>query len=106
MEFVVLDILLIKRIKFCHGCLKLEGCKIAEYAKSKKKKCCFSYKKFPCKLFEDGFDWNLDEFPLIKEFKIDIVKWRSYSKEYLMLFKIGKKIKKKTEYGNWFVTSF
>ena len=83
------------RDKFCLGCLKLEGCKIAECAKSKKKKCCFSCKEFPCKLFEDGFDWNLDEFPLMKEFKIGTVKWKPYSKEYLMLFKIGKKIKKK-----------
>jgi len=75
----------------------LKGVKSLNAQSLKKKKCCFSCKEFPCKLFKDGFDWNLDEFPLMKEFKIGTVKWRPYSKEYLMLFKIGKKIKKKNK---------
>lgn len=84
--------------KQCPGCLRLEECEISKCAKSKKIRYCFSCKEFPCKLFEEGFDWDLDEFPDMKEFKLGIVKWRPFSKEYIQLFKIGNKIseKKKT----------
>ena len=85
----------IYRKKQCSGCLKLTECGIVRCAKSKKIRYCFFCKKFPCKLFEKGFDWNLDEIPLLKEFKLGTVKWRPYSKEYIQLFKIGNKISNK-----------
>ncbi len=82
------------REKECPGCQKLlelyGRCEIAKCASSKNIKCCFLCKDFPCKLFEEGFDWNLDEIPEFKEFKLGIVKWKPYSKEYIKLFKLGK----------------
>jgi len=81
------------RKKQCPGCLRLECCDIAKCARKNKIRYCFYCKKFPCKLFEKGFDWDLDKFPLMEEFKLGIVKWKPYSKEYINLFKIGKKIK-------------
>ena len=81
--------------KQCPGCLKLEKCEISKCAKSKKIRYCFSCKEFPCKLFEEGFDWDLDKFPALKDFKLGVVKWKPYSKEYIQLFKIGNKISEK-----------
>ena len=78
------------REKQCPGCLKLEECKIAKCAKSKGIRYCFLCEKFPCKLFEEGFDWNLDKIPEFKEFKLGTVKWKPFSKEYIKLFKLGK----------------
>jgi len=75
------------RAKTCPGCFKLIKCQIRKCAKGRKIKCCFLCNKFPCKLFEEGFDWNLDEIPALKEFRLGIVKWKPYSKEYVDLFK-------------------
>jgi len=80
-------------LKYCPGCTELEECKIVQCAKSKNIRYCFLCKEFPCKLFEEGFDWNLDEFPLLKKFKLGTVKWKPYSKEYIKLFKLGEKLK-------------
>lgn len=82
------------RKKQCPGCLKLPECEIGKCAKSKKQRCCFLCKEFPCKLYEEGFDWNLDKFDDLKKFKLGIVKWKPYDKEYIRLFKIGKEIDK------------
>ncbi|MCD6547168.1 MAG: DUF3795 domain-containing protein [Nanoarchaeota archaeon] len=80
--------------KKCPGCQKLlelcGRCEIAECASSRNIKCCFLCKDFPCKLFEEGFDWNLAEIPEFKEFKLGTIKWKPYSKEYIKLFKLGK----------------
>ena len=83
------------RKKQCPGCLKLAECEIVRCARSKKIRYCFFCKEFPCKLFEKGFDWNLDKIPLLKKFKLGTVKWKPYSKEYIQLFKIGNKISNK-----------
>jgi len=82
------------RSKCCPGCPELEDCKIVQCAKSKNIRYCFKCNKFPCKLFEEGFDWNLDNLPLLKKFKLGTVKWKPYDKEYIKLFKIGKKLDK------------
>ena len=82
----------------CPGCQKLLAlygrCKIAKCARSKNIECCFLCKDFPCKLFEEGFDWNLDEIPEFKEFKLGIVKWKPYSKWYIKLFRLDKEKQK------------
>lgn len=75
----------------CKGCLTLNNCKILKCAKDKKVEYCFFCNKFPCKLFEEGFDWNLNEFTYLDEFSPGIVKWKPYSKEYINLFKMAKK---------------
>ena len=80
--------------KQCQGCPELRGCKIVRCAKEKNIRFCFLCKKFPCKLYEEGFDWNLNKFHNLKKFKLGTVKWKPYSKEYIMLFKMGKKLKK------------
>lgn len=77
----------------CPSCLKLEECKIVQCARSKNIRFCFLCKDFPCKLFEKGFDWNLDEIPNLRKFKLGVVKWKPFSKEYIMLFKLKKKNK-------------
>lgn len=86
------------REKECPGCRELfdlyKKCKIAECAKSKDIKCCFLCEDFPCKLFEEGFDWNLDEIPGFKEFNLGTVKFKPYSKEYIKLFKLNKEKEK------------
>ena len=80
----------------CHKLAELHGrCEIAECAKSKQIRYCFNCEEFPCKLFEEGFDWNLDEIPEFKEFKLGTVKWKPYSDEYIRLFKLGKEESKK-----------
>jgi len=81
--------------KECPGCSELEECKIVQCAKSKKIRYCFLCKKFPCRLFEEGFARNLDEIPTLKEFKLGTIKWKPYSKEYIKLFKLGKEKAKK-----------
>lgn len=78
------------RAKKCPGCPELKDCKILQCAKTKNVRYCFLCKNFPCKLFEDGFDWNLDGFPELKKYKLGTVKWKPYSREYLSLFKLGK----------------
>ena len=85
-----------RKTKTCPGCPELKDCKIVQCAESKKIRYCFLCKEFPCKFFEEGFDWNLDEFPDLKEFKLGVVKWKPYSKEYIKLFKIHKKRLKKS----------
>jgi len=79
------------REKHCPGCPELEKCKIIQCAKSKNIRYCFLCKEFPCKLFKEGFDWNLNEIPEFKKFKLGTVKWKPYSKEYIELFTLGKK---------------
>ena len=83
------------RLYKCPGCPELKECKIVQCAESKNIRYCFLCKEFPCKLFEDGFDWNLDEFESLKKFKIGVVKWKPYDKEYIRLFKLNKKINEK-----------
>ena len=46
-------------------------------------------------LFEEGFDWNLDEIPQFKEFKLGTIKWKPFSDSYILLFKLGKEKSKK-----------
>ncbi|MHA1401933.1 MAG: DUF3795 domain-containing protein [Candidatus Heimdallarchaeaceae archaeon] len=74
----------------CPGCPELKECKIVQCAKSKKIRYCFLCKEFPCKLFEEGFGWNLDEVPGLEKFKFGIIKWKPYSGEYIKLFKLNK----------------
>ncbi len=78
------------REKDCPGCPELEECKIVQCAKSKNIRYCFLCEEFPCKLFEEGFDWNLDEIPEFKEFKLGTIKWKPFSDSYILLFKLGK----------------
>ena len=80
--------------KDCQGCFALDNCKIQQCAKSKNVSYCFFCNDFPCKLFDEGFDWNLNEFSVLEEFSPGIVKWKPYSKEYINLFKMLKKIRK------------
>jgi len=83
------------REKACPGCkelLKLHGkCEIAKCASQKGISCCFLCESFPCKLFEEGFNWNLDEIPEFKKFKLGVVKWKPYSKLFIKLFKLWKR---------------
>lgn len=81
--------------KTCPGCPELKDCKIVQCAESKKISCCFLCDEFPCKLYEKGFDWDLDKFPNLKEFKLGVVKWKPYSKEYIKIFKVDKEKQKK-----------
>ncbi len=83
--------------KYCPGCPELEDCRIVCCAKSKNIRYCFRCKDFPCKLFEEGFDWDLDKFPDLKKYKLGVVKWKPYDKEYIRLFKIGREIGKKSK---------
>lgn len=76
------------RFKMCPGCLELKDCKIGQCARSKGKRHCFLCKDFPCKLFEEGFDWDLDKIPELKKFKLGTVKWKPYSRAYVKLFKL------------------
>ena len=75
----------------CQGCLALDNCKIQQCAKNKNVDYCFFCNDFPCKIFEEGFDWDLNEFSFLKEHSPGIVKWKPYSKEYINLFKLVKK---------------
>ncbi|UCD04568.1 MAG: DUF3795 domain-containing protein [Candidatus Woesearchaeota archaeon] len=77
------------RFKTCPGCTGISRCKIIQCAKSKNIRYCFLCKEFPCKLFEEGFDWNLDEIEILKKYKLGTVKWTPYSKEYIKLFKLS-----------------
>ncbi len=77
------------RAKECLGCPELEDCRIIKCAQSKNIRYCFLCKEFPCKIFEDGFDWNLDEIPNLKKYKLGTVKWKPYSREYIELFKLN-----------------
>ncbi len=79
------------RSKGCQGCLALDECKISQCAKDKNLRYCFFCNDFPCNLFEDGFDWDLNEFSVLEEFSPGVVKWKPYSKEYISLFKMLKK---------------
>ena len=79
----------------CPGCMELEDCKIHQCAKSKNIRYCFLCDEFPCNLFENGFDWDLDAFSGLKEFKLGVVKWKPYSDAYIQLFKMVKKNKEK-----------
>lgn len=81
--------------KDCPGCPKLKGCKIVQCAERKKIKCCFLCKMFPCKLYEEGFDWNLNKFPNLRKHKLGTVKWKPFSDEYIKLFKLGKEKSRK-----------
>lgn len=79
----------------CPGCMELEDCKIHQCAKSKNIRYCFLCDEFPCNLFEKGFDWDLDAFSSLKEFKLGVVKWKPYSDVYIKLFKMVKKNREK-----------
>ena len=81
--------------KNCPGCPKLKNCKIVQCAESKKIKCCFSCKEFPCNLYEEGFDWDMNEFPLLKPYKLGVVKWKPYDKCYIKNLKIDKEIRER-----------
>ena len=83
------------RDKDCPGCLELDDCKINQCAKSKNIRYCFLCKEFPCKIFEKGFDWDLDVFPSLKEFSPGIVKWKPFDDTYIQFFKMVKKNRKK-----------
>jgi len=78
------------KTKTCPGCPELKDCKIVQCAKKKGRRYCFLCKEFPCKFYEKGFEWNLDKIPSLKEFKLGIVKWKPYSKEYIKLFKLDR----------------
>jgi hypothetical protein len=47
---------------------------------------------FPCKLFEEGFDWNLDELPLSGQFHLGTVRWKPYDREYIRMFRRAKEM--------------
>ncbi|RLJ06670.1 MAG: hypothetical protein DRP16_04890 [Candidatus Aenigmatarchaeota archaeon] len=79
----------------CPGCPELKDCKIVQCAESKNIRYCFLCKEFPCKLFKEGFDWNLDKIPSLKEFNLGTVKWKPYSKWYIKLFELDKEKQKK-----------
>jgi hypothetical protein len=79
----------------CPGCYELKGCKIHQCAKSKDINFCFLCYHFPCDLFEKGFDWNLNDFSTLEEYKPGIVKWKPFSDVYIHLFKMVKKNRKK-----------
>ena len=79
----------IYKSKKCPGCPELKDCKIVQCGNKRKIRYCFSCNDFPCKLFKEGFDWNLDKIPDLKKFKLGTVKWKPYSEEYLKLFKLG-----------------
>ena len=81
------------RSKKCPGFPELKDCKILQCAKSKNIRYCFLCEEFPCKLFEEGFEWNLDSFPELKKYKLGTVKWKPYDIEYIKLFKLGKEKK-------------
>jgi hypothetical protein len=82
------------RSKDCPGCFELKDCKILQCAEEKNIRYCFFCEKFPCKLYEEGFDWDLNSFSTLVEFSPGVVKWKPYSKEYIYMFKMLNKRKK------------
>jgi hypothetical protein len=81
------------RSQDCPGCLTLDDCKIHQCAITKKIRYCFFCNEFPCTLYKEGFDWDLNAFSTLEEFSPGIVKWKPYSKEYIDLFNMLKKRK-------------
>jgi len=75
------------KVKDCPGCLQLDECRIVECAKSKGIRYCFSCKEFPCRLFEEGFDWDISGEPLV---------WKPYGDAYIKFFKKNREKFKKS----------
>ena len=78
------------RSEKCHGCPELLDCNILQCAKSKDIRYCFLCEEFPCKMFQNGFEWNLDTFPDFKKYNLGTVKWKPYSRHYIKLFLCSK----------------
>ena len=77
------------RSKKCPGCYETD-CKIMECALSKKQKYCFLCADFPCELYENGFEWNLDDFPTLSDTEWGTIRWKPYSDVYIKVFKFWK----------------
>ncbi len=71
----------------CPGCSSLPSCQIRSCSIKKNLKSCFFCEEFPCKLFEQGFPWDLSEFSSSKNPPKEIVQWKPYSETYIALFK-------------------
>ena len=78
------------RMGECPGCPELVNCKIRQCGETKGSRYCFLCEEFPCRLFEEGFDWDLNEFPVFKRVNYGTVRWRPYSIEYIRFFKVLK----------------
>ncbi len=76
--------------KDCPGCHDLPFCKIHQCARQKLIAFCFDCTEFPCLLFKQGFDWNLDMFPVLQNYHPGVVKWKPYSDTYIHYFQLIK----------------
>lgn len=77
------------RDRKCPGCLKLEGCEILRCARARGMDYCFDCVEFPCGKHTEGFEWDLDEIPEVRESGVSqgVVRWRVYSRCFLSFYR-------------------
>ncbi|MEM2214628.1 MAG: hypothetical protein QXD66_05310 [Candidatus Nezhaarchaeales archaeon] len=68
----------------CRGCdAHIDACDYIKCCLKRRLKCCFDCIEFPCKLHEEGFTWETEEYGPLK--------WKVYSDVFLRIFRADKK---------------
>jgi len=67
-------------LKLCEGCDAHESeCRYIQCLKKHGNKNCLLCNEFPCKLHEEGFNWETTEY--------GVLKWKIYSEVFIDLMK-------------------